>query len=830
MSATWLDSLTCSLPIPASTEEMETAWEELTRHPYFRKSSAASSQLQILTAHAKTAQLLKGVFGCSPFLTQIILQHPDYAVEIFTQSPDQFVRRTLDTMTTTALVSENTSPKMDMLMQQLRVAKRRVAFATAMADLSGYWTVEQVVKELSRFAEMSLTIACDWLLLNAHARGELVLQDTQKPSRECGWVVLAMGKLGAKELNYSSDIDLILLYERSRVPYQGDGSVQHFMNKLTQDLLRIMQERTQDGYVFRTDIRLRPDPASTPPCMSVGAALTYYETVGQNWERAALIKARPVAGDIAAGFDFIQSIIPFIWRKYLDFAAITDIQSIKRQMDAHHHAELKLEGHNIKVGIGGIREIEFYTQIHQLIWGGKLPQLRSIPTVPTLKQLMLEGLVSVETYTQLERAYWRLRTVEHRLQMIADQQTHRIPETAEEINRVAKFMGYENTASFRVELLAICHAVHDVYVHSFKGQGALGTEGALVFTGVEPDANTLTTLSKMGFAEPAVVATQIAGWHRGTRRATRTKRARELITEVTPQLLKAFGATANPDQAFLRFDEFLGQLPAGVQLFSLFQNNPTLMGLIATIMGSAPALAETLARHPHLLDAVITGQFYDALPDATLLLLECTNAIFLAKNEEDEAGLLREFKNEKQFQVGVQLLTGRINPKDAGLFLSNLADIILRRVLKTTEREFARNYGHMATDHLAIVALGKLGARELTFGSDLDLVFLYESLPQDSRSDGEKSFHPNVYYARLSQRIIGSLSALTREGRLYEVDMRLRPSGNQGPIAASHDAFNQYFQDSAWTFERMALCKARVITGNPELKARIEQAIRSHLQ
>jgi glutamate-ammonia-ligase adenylyltransferase len=799
---------------------METAWDAFIKHSIFKKNP----KLESVVKDTKATSLLQCIFGCSPFLTQIILKYPQYVIDILNNNPAQFIRTV-----TQELSNQPEYPSVESLMQSLRQAKKQIALAIAIADITEFWDVQKVVLELSQFAEICLRIASDWLLYNAMKRGEVSLKHMGNPARDSGWIILAMGKLGAKELNYSSDIDLILLYDKDKVPYTGETGLQHFMSKLTQELVRIMQERTNDGYVFRTDIRLRPDPASTPPCMSVGAAMTYYETVGQNWERAALIKARPIAGDITAGLEFLKWISPFIWRKYLDFASITDIQSIKRQMDVHHQSELTLAGHNIKLGIGGIREIEFYTQIHQLIWGGKMPQLRSIPTVPTLLQLQQEGLISEEIFTVFSQSYWFLRKVEHRLQMIADQQTHTIPESNEDIERMAIFMGFESTQTFASYLLGICHKVHDIYIHSFKGQGALGTEGALVFTGVEPDPNTLQTLRSMGFTDPSVVAAQISGWHRGTRRATRTKRARELITEVTPQLLKAFGATTNPDQAFIKFDEFLGLLPAGVQLFSLFQNNPPLMDLIATIMGSAPALAETLSRHPNLLDAVITGQFYDSLPDKTLLFLEFSNSIFHAENEEDEIRILREFKNEKQFQVGVQLLTGRVQPDEAAEFLSNLADTILKRVLKTTEREFAKTYGNIVHDSLAIIALGKLGAKELTFGSDLDLIFIYNPVSEEVRSDGEKSFNPNVYYSRLCQRVIGSLTALTREGRLYEVDMRLRPSGNQGPIAVSFESFDQYFSSSAWTFERMALCKARVLTGERLFQKRIEANIHMHL-
>ena len=821
MHFSFLDSITAKLPLPSRKVDAAHALEKWGHIGDIEKSLAGSCSA--IKNHKQGAALLNAIFGNSPFLTQIVLKHPKWFIRTCETSSEK-------TFADLCRHIKNTKIKsIEQLMQLLRIAKREASLIAAMADIASIWNVQDVTKNLSLFAEIVTMKTAEWLLSEAHRKGDIALPYPEDSARDSGWIILAMGKLGARELNYSSDIDLILLFDKDRINYIGDKTLQHLMSKLTQELVSILNERTADGYVFRTDIRLRPDPASTPACMSVNAAMTYYETVGQNWERAALIKARPIGGDIYAGYEFLKRLSPFIWRKYLDFVAIDDIQSIKRQMDAYHQSALKIEGHNIKIGIGGIREIEFYAQIHQLIWGGRMPQLRSLMTCETLPQLAKENLISPEIATHFTQIYWFLRTVEHRLQMIHDHQTHSIPETPEEIERIAIFMGFDGIESFRSALIRACEYVHDIYTHSFKGQGKLGTEGKLVFTGVEADPGTIENLTKMGFGNPVTVCEVIAGWHRGSRRATRNKRARELITEVTPIMLKAFAASANPDQAFIHFDEFVAKLPAGVQIFSLFHNNPSLLELIATIMGSAPAMADTLARYPNLLDSVLTGQFYEQLPDRTLLLMEFSNFIFHARDYEDEVGLIRQFKNEKHFQAGIQLLTGKINHIIAGEFLSQLADIILLRILKITTNEFTKSHGVLGDDSMAVVALGKLGAQELTFGSDLDLVFIYEAALEDTSSDGEKSLSPNVYFGRLCQRFIGALTSLAREGRLFEVDMRLRPSGNQGPIAVSVDAFNKYFTESAWTFERMALTKARVISGGEQLKSDLMVSIQSHL-
>jgi glutamate-ammonia-ligase adenylyltransferase len=668
----------------------------------------------------------------------------------------------------------------------------------------------------------------DFLLHQAARRGEMALSDPETPSIDSGLIVLGMGKLGARELNYSSDIDLILLFDREQCGYRGEA-IQPFMSKLAHELVRMLQERTAEGYVFRTDLRLRPDPASTPPAMSVNAAMVYYETVGQNWERAALIKARPVAGDLAAAERFLSAITPFIWRKYLDFAAIADIQSIKRQMDSRGSGGIHIEGHNIKTGEGGIREIEFFVQIHQLIWGGRKPSLRGRRTCDMLEQLAREGLIESGVAQRLAEAYRFYRLIEHRLQMSNDQQTHTLPESAEAIAALAQFCGMQDADTFRAQLLAQLRYVHGIFRDSFRGPGELGVEGKLSFTGVEPDKGTLATLSRLGFVSTPRIYELIAGWHRGTRRATRTKRARELITEVTPALLTALAATVNPDQAFVKFDEFLQKLPAGVQLFSLFANQPKLLSLIATLLGSAPALADALARNPTLLDTVISGAFYRQASDLPALKEALAAHTVHMDAYDPEYAPLRQFRNEQQFFIGVQLLTHRIDVAEAARALSDVCELLLTQLLAHIEAEFARTYGSFGQDALAVIALGRLGARELTFGSDLDLVFVYDDMDEQAFSGGARSFTPNIYFARLCQRFIGALTALSPQGRLYEVDTRLRPSGAQGPIAVSLSAFERYFEKDAWTFEYMALTRARVITGNAALRRKLTESIRAQV-
>ncbi len=715
-------------------------------------------------------------------------------------------------------------------MRELRIAKNKLALLVALADLGNSWPLEQVTQTLSDFADYTLSHALDFLLRQAAARGEITLPDKTRPSHGSGIIILGMGKLGGFELNYSSDIDLIIFFEPGTLAYAGRGSEQKFMNKIAQDMVTIMQERTTDGYVFRTDLRLRPDPASTPPAITVTAAYQYYESVGQNWERAAMIKARPVAGDITAGDRFLHGLTPYVWRRNLDFAAINDIHSIKRQMDARVERTIRMPGHNIKLGMGGIREIEFYVQIHQLIWGGRKPSLRLRGTCETLAQLVAEGIVDEETRATLVASYRFHRMVEHRLQMVNDAQTHTMPETEAELTGVAALAGYKELSLFENDLIRYLKVVHKIFSESFKSADDLGDIGNLVFTGVSHDPETIKTLTQMGYQKPESVSEIIMGWHHGSKRCTRTKRARELLTELMPTLLTRLADTANPDTAFLKFDEFLTDLPAAIQLFSLFQANKDLLELIADIMGSAPALANTLAKSPELIEAVLFADFYKGLPDKQALTEQAAERTAYASDTEEMLEQLTYFRNERQFQAGVQFLKGMIDPKELGRFLTDLAELVMERALAAVQGEFEKTYGRIATAEFAVIALGKCGSHELTFHSDLDLVFIYRVDDFETLSDGEKQHNASVYYNRLAQRLVNVLSALNRAGMLYEVDTRLRPSGKQGLLAVSDKALDHYFRELAWTFETMAFTKARPIAGDAPLCDSLSSFIRTLIE
>jgi glutamate-ammonia-ligase adenylyltransferase len=779
-----------------------------------------------LAADAAGNRLLAALFGNSPFLTQCCLREPALLMRLMEEGPDaSFAELVLGLNRLLAPAAERAT-----LLKTLRQAKRRAALLIAIADIAGWWPLEPVTGALSALAEAALGALVRHLLAAAAAGGEIELRDPEDPERDSGLIVLGMGKLGAHELNYSSDVDLIILFDGEKARYTGSRSPPQFFSGLAQTLARLMAEHAADGYVFRTDLRLRPDPGSTLPAMSVLAALTYYESAGQNWERAALIKARPVAGDRAAGAAFLTELRPFLWRKHLDFAAIQDIHSIKRQIDAHRGSgRIAVAGHDVKLGRGGIREIEFFAQTQQLIWGGRFPELRAPGTVDALATLAAAGRISQEAVAELTEAYRFLRRVEHRLQMIDDQQTHVIPTDAAGLERLATFLGFPSREAFAEALLRRLATVESRYAALFEEAPALSGPGNLVFTGTEDDPDTLKTLGKMGFADPSAVAAMIRGWHHGRYRAMRSQRARELLTELVPALLRAFGASPNPDLALLRFDQFLSRLPAGVQLFSLFLRNSALLDLLGEIMGAGPRLADQLARRPGLLDGVLSTGFFGPPPPRADLQGELAALLAPARHYEEVLELVRRWVGDRKFQIGVQLLRGRLDGETAGAAFADVAETAIAGILPHVAAAFAKSHGDVPGGALVVLGLGKLGSREMTVTSDLDLILIYDAPESVETSSGPRPLPVSTYYARLCHRLINALTALTPEGNLYEVDMRLRPSGTKGPVATSLAAFRRYHGESAWTWEQMALTRARVVAGPAALGERAMAEIREVL-
>jgi glutamate-ammonia-ligase adenylyltransferase len=760
--------------------------------------------------------LADAVFGNSPFLAGLLFDRPEAFMAFAAQGPEACLAEINQRLAASSETDVNT------VMQELRRAKAEAALHIALADIAALWTVDQVIVALSDFADAATHRALRALLLQAHERGNLKLTDLTEPETACGYAVFGLGKLGGCELNYSSDIDLLVVFDQARMPYIGKKSAQEFAVQLTKDLVRVLQERTAAGYVFRTDLRLRPD--STSIAVSLEAAQVYYETQGQNWERAAMIKARCIAGDKAVAADLIHDLQPFIWRQSLDFYAIQDIHSIKRQIYAHKGgAKVDVPGHNIKTGRGGIREIEFFAQIQQLIWGGRFPEARLSQTLPALDVLVKLAFTTPAARDDLAAAYRYLRKLEHRLQMINDEQTQTLPDDPAKLAHLASFMGHTDVNDFAAEVEKVLRTVEFHYAGLFEDAPSLAVDGNLVFTGTEDDPDTLATLTRLGYKNPVTVAQTVRTWHHGRYRAMRSNRAKQLLTEVIPSLLSALGKTAQPDTAFMRFDRCLSELPAGVPLLSVFYANPDLLDLVAEIMGDAPRLAEHLSRTPALLDYVLAPEFYAPVGKLPELRADLARTLAAAESFEVMLDICRRWTNDQQFRVGVQTLRRMIDPLQAAEHFTTISEAVVDELTPRVEAEFALQFGRISGGKLAILAYGKLGSFEFTPTSDLDLVMIYDAA-MDSHSQGAKPLPAPSYYIRLAQRFVTAFTLLTREGKLYAIDMRLRPNGDKGPLACSIEAFAKYQAEEAWTWEHMALTRTRVVYGQPETAAKIDAA------
>ncbi len=780
-----------------------------------------------LVEDADARRLLSGIFGNSPFLTRIIHNHPQWLPRLLDEPPLQ----TLAALLARTRAASELATQAE-LMRALRIAKSEAAILIALADIADAWSLEEVTEALTAFADAAVVASIEWLLRDGARRGQILREPQGLTAEGSGLAILGMGKYGSRELNYSSDIDIVVFYEPGQLPLKEGLDDGEFFVRMTKALVKILQERTEDGYVFRTDLRLRPDPGGTPVAVSLPAAEHYYESRGQNWERAAFIKARAVAGDFEAGKRFLKMLTPYIWRKNLDFAAIDDIHSMKRQIHAvGGHSVIAVAGHNIKLGRGGIREIEFFVQTQQLIAGGRDYELRGQQTCAMLDELAKKHWIEPEAAEEMKGAYRFLRRLEHRLQMIADEQTHTLPATDEGLDHVACFLGFDNRADFAEVLTGHMRRVQGHYARLFESAPPLAEEGgSLVFTGTEDDPETLETLRKLGFVQASEMAATIRAWHTGRFASTRSPRSRELLTALMPAILRALSRTSNPDTAFTRFDQFLTKLPAGVQLFSMLYSNPGLLDLIAGICGTAPRLASYLAQNSAVLEAVVAPDFFKVIPNREALHASLEAALVHARDYQDVLDFTRVFAREHRFRLGVRILTGNTDAEEAGPAYAALAGELVEALSPVAEDKVAERFGRVEGGSFAVVAMGKLGSEEMSAASDLDLIVIYDVDDPEALSDGAKPVFASQYYARVCQQLIGALTAPTTEGKLYEVDLRLRPSGNSGPIATHLSSFVSYQNSEAWTWEHMALTRARVLFGPDELRTRVSAAVTETLR
>ena len=760
---------------------------------------------------------LEPVVAASPYLASLIRSDPERLHRVLSEPADA----RLQALRAAACEAGGLDPGLGAI--QLRRLKAELHLLTALADLGSVWGLDQVTAALTHFADDAVSAALNLAAREARDRGALLESGPSEGGPVPGLFVIAMGKQGGFELNYSSDIDISVFYEPTALPLAPGVEPQTFASQLTQSLARLLQERTPDGYVFRVDLRLRPDPAATPAAVTVEGALEYYETVGQNWERAAFIKARPCAGDLPRAGAFLGELQPFIWRRNLDFAAIADVHSIKRQIHVHKVDErLTAPGANVKLGAGGIREIEFYVQTQQLILGGRNPTLRSSRSLEALKALADAGHVTEKAAKELTGCYRTLRALEHRIQMVADEQTHRLPEADPARRRVAALCGQASLKTFDREVERVLTTVNRRYGELFAGEEPLASRfGSLVFTGVEDDHATLATLKRMGFSHPGQVSSTIRSWHHGRISATRTERGRELFTRLAPRLLEAAHATGAPDAAFNRFIDFFAGLSSGVQVQSLFLAHPALLELLVGVMAFAPQLAHTLARQPAVLDALFDPSFFAPLSEADISAVGLAAA--QAVDFEGAMDAVRRVYREQDFRIGLQVMSGTATAEATGRAFADLADACIRALAPAALAETQR-LGGVFPGNVAVVALGKCGSREMTARSDLDLMTLYR--PHGPASISEiKGWGAETFYSRFTQRLVAALSAPTSQGGLYQVDLQLRPSGTSGPVAVSQGAFEPYYEAKAETWELLALTRARVVWASTPAFAAEAQAM-----
>ncbi len=847
LAGDWFDS-EARLPIAADAEAAETCWRRWREAAQEAVDDGLRAFMLEAEGDAAAGRLLSSVFANSPYLSQSLISDPGFARLALEAGPDAAFCAAQEGAADRAGFAEESLAD---IMLRLRRAKRRAALAIALGDIAGVWPLEKVTDALSGFAAAALGAALRHLLRGLHEAGELALPEPGDPERDSGLFALGMGKLGARELNYSSDIDLILFYDQDRTPYVGRRGVQRVFARLAQELVRIMGQQTAQGYVFRTDLRLRPDPGSTPPAVSVRSAEVYYRTAGRNWERAAMIKARPVAGDIEAGEAFLETLQPFIWRRHLDFDAAQDIRAIKEQIDAARGAGGRgLEGHNVKLGRGGIREIEFFVQAQQLLWGGRDSGLRGCATLESLAALVSAGHVDPGAAAELRAAYGFQRGVEHRLQMVDDRQTHSLPDSDSGIAGIAAFLAFPSAGAFEDRLNAHIAAVERHYGALFEDPlDAADAEGV----DFRADGAAETALAGMGYADAGEAAALVRRWLAGGAPVLRSDEARALLARLLPNILAAFAAAPDPDAALSRFDRFLAGLPPDRRLFSLLAARPELLGIVTDVVGSAPLLAGWMTRRPLLLESALSRDFTDLdLPDEEGLEPEMAEAarrglvrLFYAREfgraemqaELEAAGragdlpdlldAVRRWANDRLFQIGAHMLRGRLSPEEAAPPLADIADACVGALMPAVQEAFAAAHGRVPGGRAAVLAFGDLGCREMTVSSELDLMLLYDH--EGAASDGPRPLDPDTYYARLCRRLMAALTAETAEGGLYRTDMRPRETGTSGPLACSLRAFLDYPHGRAGAPELAALRRARVVRSEGGLADRFEEAQRAAL-
>jgi glutamate-ammonia-ligase adenylyltransferase len=747
--------------------------------------------MAVAVMSAERANALERAEAHAPFLRAAIATFPVVAEQFLEEGGD-------------AAVAQALSLEADGVAERLRRRRHGLALAVALADLGGERPLEWVTATLSDFADAAMDEALRSAMLE------------RMPDEEPrGLSILALGKLGSRELNYSSDVDLVMLFDPDTLPRRPRDEPGEAAVRYGRRFIELMQQRTHDGYVARVDMRLRPSPEVTPIALPVDAAISYYESSALPWERAAFIRARAAAGDIQLGNRFLNEIKPFIWRRALDFGAIQEIRDISLRIRDHYaQGQAFGPGFDLKRGRGGIREAEFFTQVQQLIHGGREQELRAPATLDALEALAKAGRLEADVAATIGDAYRALRTAEHRIQMIEDRQEHRLPADPAALEAVAMLGGWTGSEEFLAMLAPHVEAVGQQF------DGLVSDREERLSN--DPDI-LRKELAAMGFAEVEEAFRRVGDWRSGRARSLRSPAALSAFEAMLPTLMRAVAAGPEPIQALNSFGDIVDKLSSGVNLYRLLGARPKLADLLALILAHAPPLAEQLGRRPTLLDGLIDESSF-APPPAAEALAE--RFLKVAREEPFDLALdrIRRMVGERRFALGVQLLAAHRDPILIAEGYSDLAEAAIVALAEAVQREFEQSHGRVPGGELVVLGLGRLGGRALTHASDLDLIYLFDA-PPGAQSDGAKSLPATDYYNRLASRIGAALGTPTAAGPLYDVDTRLRPQGAQGMLAVSLTAFEQYQQHDAWTWEHMALCRARPLTGSDQARAKVRDLI-----
>lgn len=801
--------------------------------------------IDVCSRKERRAQLLV-LCGSSPFLVNILCRDPAFFHQLFvTRAID--IRRSEQEMLATLRSQAKGVDHAD-LFPVLRRFKFQEVLRIAARDLNGLASLEEVTAELSALAAATLQVACDAArrkLVKDHGHPLMVTADG---SREAEFTVMGMGKFGGRELNFSSDIDLIYFYSSDKGETEGidDGrggkrgkiSLHSFFVKMGEMVTKAISQVTADGFVFRVDMGLRPEGKSGDLACSLHSAATYYEYWGQPWERAAMLKARPVAGSIELGNQVLRAIEPFVHRKYLDYNLIEDMMVMKKKIDASIARQQESEC-NIKLGRGGIREIEFFIQALQLVYAGKNPHLRERNSLKALASLRDARLIGEDDAGALTEAYRFLRTVEHRIQVVQERQTHSLPKKDDEMLALARRCGFlrkNGLEKFRETLEHHRSRVSAVYGGLFLSRDERLREEVRPETysffdrAADPDL-VKDMLAERGFRNVDTAYENLLLLRDGPPRAHLTERGRRLLEKISPLLLQEIFGSPDPDLTLNNLERFLGAVGSRSSVYALLAENRETIKLLISLFGTSEFLSKIFIGHPELLDSLVSRAGATYMKSRSVMEAELQGMLDAADDYEERLDILRRYRHEEFLRIGMNDIYGKLGQSELTFQLTGLAEVCLAAACRMAKKELARFGRPMYRDadgdlrqaHFAVVAMGKMGGNELNYHSDLDIIYIYDQ--QGTTGGGERQVSNHEYFAKLGQKIISILTTQTREGYVYKLDTRLRPSGNAGPLVTSIGSFREYHRTEAQIWERQALTKARVVFADERLRKEIEEVV-----